>query len=273
MKRVIVYNDKNCEKCNSAFKPRSSTQQWCDKCLTKECLYCKKQFHVGKKTKYDTAKFCSRECLGKYNSQFRSGENSHAYKNGNRSLQKTKCCNCGKSILKEKQHLKKQTNSFCNSKCWGEFQKKHPIKGENHPKFSQITTICEWCEKEYKTWKCVKDKTRFCSKQCRHDWQSFMMKGENHPNWQGGKTGERSLDMISREYKTWRKSVFERDNYTCQYCGDNKGGNLNAHHIMPYKDFPKLRKVISNGITLCEKCHIDVHKNIIKLDIQSELHQ
>ena len=52
---------------------------------------------------------------------------------------------------------------------------------------------------------------------------------------------------------------YERDEYTCQNCGKT-GGKLNAHHIKPYKDFPEFRYDIDNGITLCEKCHRELHK-------------
>lgn len=68
-----------------------------------------------------------------------------------------------------------------------------------------------------------------------------------------------SRDRECVEYKKWRKSVYERDEYTCQNCGKT-GGKLNAHHIKPYKDFPEFRYDIDNGITLCEKCHRELHK-------------
>jgi len=38
--------------------------------------------------------------------------------------------------------------------------------------------------------------------------------------------------MSTTEYIDWRKSVFERDDYTCCECG-KQGGTLNAHHIKP----------------------------------------
>lgn len=63
----------------------------------------------------------------------------------------------------------------------------------------------------------------------------------------------------STEYKEWRKAVYERDDYTCQACGE-KGGKLNAHHIKQFAYFPNERLNVDNGITLCEKCHHAVHR-------------
>ena len=62
------------------------------------------------------------------------------------------------------------------------------------------------------------------------------------------------------QYYEWRNLVFSRDNYTCQKCGDNKGGNLCSHHIENYSEVKDKRFEVSNGITLCEPCHIRFHK-------------
>ena len=54
--------------------------------------------------------------------------------------------------------------------------------------------------------------------------------GELNHNWKGGITP--LMESIRRLsiYKDWRKAVYERDDYTCQHCGE-KGGELNADHI------------------------------------------
>ncbi len=87
-------------------------------------------------------------------------------------------------------------------------------------------------------------------------------KGKDCHFYKDGKVEERRGIRFSKEYKRWRFDVFVRDNFTCQNknCGDNKGGNLNAHHIKSFADFPELRFDVDNGITLCEDCHKDEHK-------------
>jgi len=75
--------------------------------------------------------------------------------------------------------------------------------------------------------------------------------GENHYNWKGGISPR---DATSPEYKKWRLAVFTRDNFSCLNCG-RVGGDLEAHHIYRWKDYPKLRFEINNGATLCKECH------------------
>ena len=61
------------------------------------------------------------------------------------------------------------------------------------------------------------------------------------------------------KHSQWRVQVFERDNFTCQKCGQ-RGGDLNAHHIKSWSKHPELRLDTSNGITLCVECHKEVHR-------------
>ncbi len=63
----------------------------------------------------------------------------------------------------------------------------------------------------------------------------------------------------SDSFQEWRRTVFLRDNFTCQMC-NHSGGYLHAHHINNFADFPELRLNTDNGVTLCKKCHTSFHK-------------
>jgi DNA-directed RNA polymerase subunit RPC12/RpoP len=65
----------------------------------------------------------------------------------------------------------------------------------------------------------------------------------------------------TKEYRDWRNKVFQRDDYTCQHCGQ-KGGELNAHHIKPFAKHKRLRFEVSIGLTLCIDCHRKEHKRL-----------
>lgn len=75
---------------------------------------------------------------------------------------------------------------------------------------------------------------------------------------------ERDETKRNIRHARWRKEVFERDKFMCLKCGQI-GGQLNAHHLKSYKKYKKLRYEINNGITLCKKCHKEIHKKKINV--------
>jgi len=62
----------------------------------------------------------------------------------------------------------------------------------------------------------------------------------------------------------FRKSVFERDKYRCQLCGEQATPEdveekMDAHHVTEREEMPFGGYVKENGITLCKDlCHYSV---------------
>jgi 5-methylcytosine-specific restriction endonuclease McrA len=55
----------------------------------------------------------------------------------------------------------------------------------------------------------------------------------------------------------WAREVRIVYNHSCAYCGSHK---LSTHHIFYKSKYPGLKYNLNNGICLCLKCHIEVHK-------------
>ena len=92
----------------------------------------------------------------------------------------------------------------------------------------------------------------------RERLSEYWKDNPNHNHWIDGKHTERKSKRAKEssrlEYRLWRTSIFERDNYTCVECG-KRGGFLHADHIKPHCLFPELKFDIDNGRTLCKPCH------------------
>lgn len=72
-------------------------------------------------------------------------------------------------------------------------------------------------------------------------------------------TTERRKERLKYVNFVFRKSVLQRDQYTCVNCGAIEG--LHVHHIKSWRAHPELRAVVENGETLCGPCHRRVHYN------------
>lgn len=140
---------------------------------------------------------------------------------------------------------------------------------------------CEFCNKSFS--KDRNAKGRFCSIKCYHDdiksikpdcigcgkvvssihttrckkCEDYRRKGENHPLWINDRTTLKRYvgceERRSPAYKTWRKSVLDRDGWKCKMCQEKVG--LVAHHILSFTKFAELKYDINNGITLCQAHH------------------
>lgn len=138
--------------------------------------------------------------------------------------------------------------------------------------------VCSMCGKEYKSGRKDNDKCVECHRELmKQDKVMYKYKerdfsgeknpmygrqrfGEENPNYKPHKTQEeREYGRLLEGYGVWRKSVYSRDNYTCQSCFDEKGGNLVAHHLDGYHWYTEGRTNVDNGVTLCRPCHKKFH--------------
>ena len=92
--------------------------------------------------------------------------------------------------------------------------------------------------------------------------QREMVTGKNNHNYNPNKTDEERLKkryvLGKHTIDGFRNKVYERDQYTCQVCGQ-VGGTLNAHHLDGWNWAVDKRFDTDNGVTLCESCHNEFH--------------
>ncbi len=74
--------------------------------------------------------------------------------------------------------------------------------------------------------------------------------------------------MIKCICKTCKKEFYKfpsaiqhgEGKFCSQKC--NIQNDLIAHHVKGWTKYPKLRYIISNGLTVCHNCHWDIHRTM-----------
>ncbi|MFW6030095.1 MAG: HNH endonuclease, partial [Halanaerobiales bacterium] len=66
---------------------------------------------------------------------------------------------------------------------------------------------------------------------------------------------EPAPNYYGSDWQIQRTSCLQRDNYTCQQCGNKR--NLEVHHWVPYRFSYNNR--LCNLVTLCRDCHNFIH--------------
>ena len=191
--------------------------------ITKICEQCGEEYKI-KPSWAPASRFCSRECMGKWNSENRCGENSSRWNGG----KVTKICEqCGEEYKIKPSAA--ETSRFCSRGCMSKW-KSEKVRGEKHSnwKGGKITKICEQCGEEYKTAACLRDVRRFCSLECFGRWQSESRRGENSSTWNGGKV-TKICEQCGEEYKI-NPSKTKRSHCCSKECQNKWQSGENAHN-------------------------------------------
>lgn len=265
-----------------------------------ECQICNKMFN-RKPSEIGKNIFCSRECFAEF--QGRDKKNNGNYRGG----KNVPCKECGSMHYRKPQQISDGNGKFfCSKKCFEIWRSKHLVgaKASNF-KNAQRRVKCDTCGTFFKTyqktqkycsvecknksiskkvkvscshcgielfrqrWEVLKKKHFFCSVKCREK----HLVGEKSPNYIKDRANLKNRNHSirwSKKMSDWRKSVYIRDNYTCQMCGARSRANshvtLNAHHIKTFSKHKNLRFNPSNGITLCEECHKKTYRKEKKFE-------
>ena len=177
-----------------------------------------------------------------------------------KDLQPKICKECGKLYYpREKEHPSQfLRRKFCGIPCRMKALRGFSLGRKAHNNNQQIR-VCIWCGKKELVAPAFA-KRPYCSRECMQaHYASGLYRGKSHWNWQGGITEDKGRASLYPGYKEWRRMVFTRDSFTCQMCGCDKSGTLVAHHIISRVKDPRLLLEESNGITLCNDCHKEVH--------------
>lgn len=221
--------------------------------IKKFCLICGKEI-IDRPSHLKNRKTCSRKCIAEYYKIHSLKDNNPNFKNASEK----KCHWCGKVY-----YAYRKTSKYCSHTCSSIANRKDPnitttpdknkikkpkkkyycficnkeikkglkyckecfdLKNKN----SKIEVICKTCGKTFLCYK--KFIKKYCSPKCRKG----IYKGKGNPNYRNGSKELKVMIRDCAKNKDLIIKILNRDNYTCQLCGQ-RGGNLQVDHIKEFK--------------------------------------
>ncbi len=176
------------------------------------------------------------------------------------------CSTCGKSFS---YYPSDKDGTYC-SNCVDEANGLLP-ENPSQPG-ERVTATCHQCGTAFDVVPSrTKNRSRgvFCTRECYGDWLSDHVVGPDHHQWEGGPI------EYGRSWWQVRRQALERDDYECQYCGDDHdeiGRNPDIHHRTPVREFdrPADAHTLANVIALCRRCHRLAEAGTIDVSTRTE---
>lgn len=264
-----------CPQCKEIFKDYSSRREsknsknnFCSKdCkdlfeakdgLDTECAECGSNVHISpshidevdgyKQKNY----FCDKECESSFRSRTRNGKDNPHWKGGKVRLY---CDECGDQFMVKQSE--EDSSKYCSRECVYNAQSK-----------DKETYNCVNCgDKVMKMAHDVRNGNTTCSKECHSEYMSSIRRGEDNPQWQGGR-----FEYYGPNWPEQRKAALNRDDHSCDECDmtqdehyQNYDEDLHVHHKVPRRqiideDEPTLEQFelansLDNLVTVCKSCH------------------
>lgn len=226
--------------------------------IEKTCPHCEETFETAQSV---DKTYCSQECTFADDACVRTGEDNPFYEG--RGEVEIECGGCGEPFTVPKCRTDKSeyTRKYCSRTCMGEAFSDGRLKKENHPRWDegQVEKECIICGEGFWIKRSVDNRKetfgQFCSMDCRGDWMSENLVGEDAPAWKGGYDPYYGANWVRQ-----RRKALERDNHVCVVCGrgeEELGREPDVHHIKPIRLFDCVEdaNTLSNLITLCQVHH------------------
>lgn len=238
--------------------------------IDRNCPACNKIYKVNpNRLKHGRQITCSRECTSKLRCT-----------KAEATKEKSECPVCGELFILKPLKDKMPQTRYCSQACAYKGRTlgltKRVITKPYEIKVSQKNRIfinCQHCQKQIETIPALKDRKKFCSKECCNLSKITSLKGSNNPSWVDGRSYSKRF-YRGDDWESQRLLAYKRDNFNCQICKekclsrkevDKERSHLviQCHHIISWHLTQD--NSLENLITLCVSCHKKVHEGTAQL--------
>jgi hypothetical protein len=272
--RKKYYDLRVCERCDEEFLGRTESRFCCSGCIRKDTKHTEEskqknsKAHKGKKASKETKRKMSESHKGKKLSEEQVRNMSIARRGSGNPMYGRYGKNSGnwKGGVTEKYLPLYDTHAPKIE--WAEEVRRSPTD-ENIlevrcfkcgkwfvPHINNVSTRIQYLKGNEKY---VSESLFYCSDGCKHTCSLYYKSPESLMKQDAVRAGRLSWLKLNREIQPeLRQMVLKRDSYKCVKCNEKE--NLQCHHILPVSTNPIESADIDNCMTLCKRCHIQVHK-------------